>query len=559
MKRFRLILAGLILAVMAIISCNGVSTNVEEKINDAVANSRIETKSSVSPVINLDENFYLVGGDILLDKQNPEQVAFAESFLSDKPSSLQLRGVKRLSTKLWPNGKVPYFFETSVPESDRTLIRGEFKKWSDVSGLTFEERTTDGNYIYTIKKEDGVGGGSSTLGYTSSAMFRYEDASWAALHEIGHGIGLAHEHQRPDRDSYISVDWDSISDEMKSAYQKMDTTVEIFTPYDYESIMHYNPVSFSIIDTTLPYIGDKTKVSPGKGYLSAGDIESIEFLYPKTILNSTIEGAATVKQNETATFTANVEGATGALEYRWRVDSGEWISSENSPVFNLDIDHTHKTGFKLTMEARDANKAKATKTIRVTVSDYLSIGLHGPYSVIDGERVIYTVKSLSGTNIVNLEWSAQLFLPNSIDWIPLGNMPYVDVIADKNWGGFLNVKVLATDENGKQGTSHGMLFIEEDTSYNPGAVMTGPSNVNAGDYATFNCDTPNADPARPVTYKWSAQLTDQNLTWHDLSSYSTSSTLEIDMPGGLGNVALKCETEQSYNTSSAIHTFNVVD
>jgi len=556
MKRF--LLASLALAVSTVISCNGASTSVEDKLNEAASKSVIEVKSAASPVVDLDKDYYLLGGDILLDKKNPEQALYAESFLKSSSKSVELRGVKKLYTRLWPNGKVPYFFESSVSDSDKAIIRGDFKKWADVSGLTFEEQAADGDYIYTIKKEDGVGGGSSTLGYTAGAMFKYENADWAALHEIGHGIGLAHEHQRPDRDNYISILWDSIGDDMKYAYQKMDTTVEIITPYDYESIMHYNPVSFTIIDTTLPYIGDKTKVSPGKDYLSAGDIESIKFIYPMTTLNSVLEGPRNVNQGESVTFTANVEGATGALQYRWKIGSDSWLSTGNSNTLPLNIDVTFGRGFKIIMEARDANMAMATLTTNVTVADYLDLTMTGPGIVADGERVIYTIDSPNKTgNITSLEWSAMLYIPGKpMEWLSLGNLPLIDVVADKAWGSFLSIKVLVTDENGKQGSTQWTLGIM-DMSDNLDAVVTGPEIVKAGEHAVFTCNT--SEVTENTRYRWVAQLPNQSFTWYELTPATESNTFEIDMPAGLGNVNIMCETEEYWNRGYSVFNFNVVD
>jgi hypothetical protein len=56
----------------------------------------------------------------------------------------------------------------------------------------------------------------------------------AVLHEMGHAAGLFHEHQRPDRDEYVVVSGGDHN------YDRKDSDdVDLLTPYDYLSIMHY--------------------------------------------------------------------------------------------------------------------------------------------------------------------------------------------------------------------------------------------------------------------------------------------------------------------------------
>jgi hypothetical protein len=238
----------------------------------------------VAPVVELDQTYFLLADDILLDKENPEQAGWARSVieLHEESGLRQTAGIRPLDAPLWPKGRFTYAFAQSVPQSDRAAFRKATQQYAAVSGLKFLESPTSGSYIYTIRKNASMPyGGLSTLGYTKNATMDYKDAE-CILHELGHGIGLHHEHQRPDRDSFIQVDWDAVPDFLKAAFVKI-VGAHTSKPYDYESVMHYgkgSPASFSIKKTSLPTAGDPSKVGQ-RTYLSAQDKAFVAGLYPK--------------------------------------------------------------------------------------------------------------------------------------------------------------------------------------------------------------------------------------------------------------------------------------
>ncbi len=74
------------------------------------------------------------------------------------------------------------------------------------------------------------------------------------IHELGHTIGLLHEHTRPDRNCYISVNYENIRG--GTDFQQFHIEERIVTeglPYDYNSIMHYDEYQFSK-DSSSPTI-----------------------------------------------------------------------------------------------------------------------------------------------------------------------------------------------------------------------------------------------------------------------------------------------------------------
>ena len=61
------------------------------------------------------------------------------------------------------------------------------------------------------------------------------------MHEIGHSLGFFHEQSRPDRDSYITVNFNNIQINTENNFLKYSTAdINTYgTPYDFASDMHY--------------------------------------------------------------------------------------------------------------------------------------------------------------------------------------------------------------------------------------------------------------------------------------------------------------------------------
>ena len=158
---------------------------------------------------------------------------------------------------IWPGGNVYYDFDPSVTPAEQQAVRDGAAEWETFANLHFIPRTTEANYV-TFREDDSLGGGQSAVGMIGGEQFtEFGPFAWnrgTICHEIGHALGLVHEHQRSDRDSYVTILTNNISAADFPNFILLDNSSNQ-TPYDFLSIMHYSRNSFPIdssMDTMEP-------------------------------------------------------------------------------------------------------------------------------------------------------------------------------------------------------------------------------------------------------------------------------------------------------------------
>ncbi|KAL6486044.1 hypothetical protein MHYP_G00054360 [Metynnis hypsauchen] len=103
-------------------------------------------------------------------------------------------------------------------------------------------------------------------------------------HELLHALGFYHEQSRSDRDDYVQIWWDQITEGKEHNFNKYDDSfiTDLNTPYDYESIMHYRPFSFNkdpdipTITTAIPAFNE---IIGQRLDFSAIDLERLNRMY----------------------------------------------------------------------------------------------------------------------------------------------------------------------------------------------------------------------------------------------------------------------------------------
>ena len=142
----------------------------------------------------------------------------------------------------WTNGIVYYVFDAAVSSTNRQNWRDAAAAWSAVAPLTFTEGTGIGNYIYV---QNGSGNNSyvGMIGGRQVMNILSWTYKYAIAHEIGHALGLIHEHQRSGRDSYVTINYSYIQNGYEYAFAIVGSTN--YGAYDFDSVMHYNKCAVS--------------------------------------------------------------------------------------------------------------------------------------------------------------------------------------------------------------------------------------------------------------------------------------------------------------------------
>ncbi len=147
----------------------------------------------------------------------------------------------------WPNGIIPYDISKLTPPQQTIALRA-MQRWVDTGAkIKFIPRTNEIEYVNFTGKTD-AGNNTSHVGFKKGertdiniTAFWWRDLEWMPAHELGHVLGFFHEHERWDRDQFVTVHYENIKPGRAHDCDWIAQTTWLVTtlPYDYKSIMHY--------------------------------------------------------------------------------------------------------------------------------------------------------------------------------------------------------------------------------------------------------------------------------------------------------------------------------
>jgi hypothetical protein len=171
----------------------------------------------------------------------------------------------------WPGCLVP--FEINHP--DRELVRLAMRHWKQ------RKATNAGHFpnFLVFEMQDGCFSQVGMRGGRQVISLGTGCGVGAAIHEIGHAVGLWHEQSREDRDQNVRIRFENIIPGREHNFNQHIADGDDVGRYDFDSIMHYPRTAFSRNgQPTIEPLGGQA-IGQRTG-LSRGDIAAIRAIYP---------------------------------------------------------------------------------------------------------------------------------------------------------------------------------------------------------------------------------------------------------------------------------------
>jgi hypothetical protein len=263
--------------------------------NEAVGDAQPESNTVIDEIYNAKSSGNLIdavynGNDVkLLEIENGKYLYDGDVVLERDDFSLpgEINGKGVYSGGNWPNRTVRWRYDSGVSTDLKNKWKTATTAWKNDLDFTFTQISASAGGDYILVQQNSSGSAySTTIGRRGGQQIISVDpryfSSGSVIHEIGHGVGLIHEQKRPDRNTYITINYSNIRPNWTSQYDKCSGCTTNGT-FDFNSIMLYGATASSTVvyNTSIPAMTRKngTTWTANRSFLSKGDKAAINAKY----------------------------------------------------------------------------------------------------------------------------------------------------------------------------------------------------------------------------------------------------------------------------------------